>query len=57
MATDNAIMRRDTSVGHLQESAVTIDDNGSINIPTGETYDINGSPHTHEGSLGSLERS
>jgi len=49
--TDNAIIRRDGTVtGKIQESLVTIDDNGSVNIPTGETFDINGSPHTHASS-------
>ena len=32
----------------IQQSAgVTIDDSGTINIPAGQTYNINGSPHTH----------
>lgn len=43
-ATDNAITRFDTTTGKLvQGSLVTIDDSGSINIPTGQTYKINGS--------------
>lgn len=47
MTTDNAIIRRDVSIGKVQESAATIDDSGTVNIPTGQTYNINGSPHTH----------
>lgn len=47
MTLDNAVIRRDGDVGKVQESLVTIDDNGSMNIPSGETYDIDGSPHTH----------
>lgn len=43
-ATNNAIVRFDTTTGKLiQNSAVTIDDNGTVNIPTGQTYQINGS--------------
>jgi len=48
MATDNAVIRRDGTVaGLLQESSATIDDSGTINIPSGQTYDINGSAHAH----------
>lgn len=48
-ATDNAIARFDTATGKLiQNSLSTIDDSGAINIPTGQTYKINGSAHTHE---------
>jgi hypothetical protein len=47
-STNNAVTRFDGETGKLvQDSLVTIDDTGSINIPTGETYDINGSPHGH----------
>jgi hypothetical protein len=47
-STDNSISRFDgTDVKVVQGSLATIDDSGSINIPTGETYDINGTPHTH----------
>lgn len=46
--TDNAIARWDgVDSKTLQNSLATLDDAGSINIPTGETYDVNGSPHTH----------
>lgn len=42
-ATDNAVPRYDTATGKLlQNSLVTIDDNGSVNIPTGQAYKING---------------
>ena len=42
-ATNNAIVRFDETTGKLiQDSLVTIDDTGSINIPTGQTYNING---------------
>jgi len=51
MTTDNSIIRKDgATAGHLQESLATIDDSGSINIPAGETYDIDGTPHTHAGA-------
>lgn len=47
-ATDNAITRYDTATGKLlQDSLATVDDSGTVNIPTGQTYNINGSPHTH----------
>jgi len=42
-ATDNAIVREDGTGGTtIQKSLATIDDSGSINIPSGETYNING---------------
>lgn len=41
-STDNAVARYDLTTGKLlQNSAVTIDDSGSINIPTGQTYKVN----------------
>ena len=41
-STDNAILRFDGTTGKLgQNSLVTIDDSGSVNIPTGQTYKIN----------------
>lgn len=47
-AADNAITRYDSTTGKLiQNSSATVDDNGTINIPTGQTYNINGSAHTH----------
>lgn len=48
--TDNAIVRQDGTTGATQSSLVTIDDAGSINIPTGQTFKINGTAHTHTAS-------
>lgn len=48
--TDHAIPRGNgggSASKILQNSLALIDDNGSINIPSGQTYNINGSPHTH----------
>jgi len=42
-STDNAIVRFDSTGGKtLQNSLVTIDDSGSVNIPSGQAYKING---------------
>jgi hypothetical protein len=42
-STDNAIARYDSTTGKLiQNSLVTVDDNGTINIPSGQSYKING---------------
>lgn len=50
-STDNAIIRADGTGGAtLQSSLVTVNDSGTVNIPTGQTYNINNSPHTHAGS-------
>lgn len=48
-STDNEIVRFHSTTGKvIQKSAeCTINDSGTINIPTGQTYNINGSPHTH----------
>ncbi len=47
-STDNAVMRWDGTSGDTpQDSLITVDDNGSINIPDGQTYKINGSAHAH----------
>ena len=44
-ATDNAVVRYDLTTGKLiQNSLVTIDDSGSVNIPSGQQYLVNGSP-------------
>ena len=44
-ATDNAIARFDLTTGKLiQDSLVTVDDSGSVNIPAGQSYLVNGSP-------------
>lgn len=40
--TDNAAVRGDGGAKEVQDSNVTIDDNGSVNIPTGEAYQVNG---------------
>jgi hypothetical protein len=41
-STDNAVARFDGAGGKtLQNSLVTIDDSGSVNIPSGQTYKIN----------------
>lgn len=47
-ATDNAVARFDLTTGKLiQNSLATVDDSGGMNIPSGQTYNINSSPHTH----------
>ena len=51
-STDHAIVRFNGALGKtIQNSVVTIDDSGSPNIPTGQTYNINNVPHTHAGSV------
>lgn len=41
-ATDNAVCRYDNTTGKLiQDCLMTVDDSGSVNIPTGQTYKIN----------------
>ncbi len=48
-STDNAIARFDSTTGKIiQNSAVTIDDNGSVNIPAGQSYKINGNALTQD---------
>lgn len=48
VSADNAIPRFDGTTGKLiQISNATIDDSGSVNIPSGQTYNINGLAHTH----------
>jgi len=45
---DNAIVRFDSITGKLaQDSLVTIDDSGAVNIPSGQVYKINGTAHGH----------
>lgn len=47
-STDNAVTRFDGTDGKtVQSSLVTVDDSGSVNIPSGQTYKINGEDHTH----------
>lgn len=49
--TDNTLPRYDGTTGTLiQKSLVTIDDTGTINIPSGQTFNINGSAHNHDAS-------
>jgi len=48
-STDNAVARFDGTTGKVvQNSGVTIDDTGSVNIPTGQVYKINGSALTQD---------
>jgi len=42
IATDNRVVRTDGTTGGTQESSVTIDDNGTVNIPSGQNYQIDG---------------
>lgn len=39
--SDHAVVRGDGGTREVQDSDVGIDDNGSINIPTGESYKVN----------------
>lgn len=49
-STNLAIARWDGTSGALiKNSLSTLADDGSINIPFGTTYNINGTPHTHAG--------
>jgi len=41
-STDNAITRFNGITGAVKNSLVTINDAGSVNIPTGQTYQVNG---------------
>jgi hypothetical protein len=48
---DNIVPRFDGADSNtLQTSLVSIDDDGTVNIPSGQTYDIDGVPHTHGGT-------
>ena len=40
-STDNAFARFDGTSGDIQDSLATLSDTGTVNIPTGETYQIN----------------
>lgn len=54
-STDNAVLRADGTGGAtIQSSLATVDDSGTVNIPTGQTYNINNTPHTHAGGAGAL---
>ena len=47
-STDNAILTADGTGGStLQATTATISDTGTMNIPSGQTYNINGTAHTH----------
>jgi hypothetical protein len=49
-STDHAVLRWNGITGDtVQDSLMTIADDGTPNIPTGKTYNINGSPHNHAG--------
>lgn len=49
-ATNNAVARWDGVSGdQIKNSVVTVGDDGSINIPFGATFNINGVNHTHAG--------
>jgi hypothetical protein len=50
-STDNAILRANGTGGEtIQGSPVTIDDAGTIDLPAGQTYNVDGVPHTHASS-------
>ena len=50
-STDNAVVRFTGTGGEtLQDSNATLDDNGTFNIPSGQTYNIDGVAHSHTGS-------
>lgn len=47
-STDHAVARYNSTGGKtLLDSLLTVDDSGSANIPTGQTYKINNAQHTH----------
>lgn len=47
-ATDTAIVIYDNTTGKLvKNSLATVNATGAINIPTGQTFTVNGSQHTH----------
>lgn len=49
---DHAIVRYNgTDNKTIQDSLATIDDSGGINIPSGQTYNIDSAPHTHAAVL------
>jgi hypothetical protein len=53
-STDNAIARFDLTTGKIiQNSLATIDDTGNLNIPTGQSYQINGTSVLSGSALGS----
>ena len=55
-ATNNAVARWDGASGdQIKDSSVTMGDDGSINIPFGATFNINGVNHTHAGQYQILD--
>jgi hypothetical protein len=53
-STDNAIARFDLATGKIiQTSLTTIDDNGTVSVPTGQGYSINGTSVLNATTLGS----
>lgn len=53
-STDNAIARFDSTTGKLlQNSSVTVDDNGTLNLPASQDYKINGTSVLNSTTLGS----
>lgn len=57
-STDNAVLRADGTGGStMQSSLATVDDSGTVNIPTGQTYNINNTPHTHGASGAAITES
>lgn len=53
-STDNAITRFDSTTGKvLQNSLVTIDDSGAINVPSGQDYKIDSTSVLNASTLGS----
>jgi len=55
-STDNAVARFNGTAGSaIQNSLMTVDDSGSPNIPTGQTYKINGSSHAHSATFNDAE--
>lgn len=54
-SADNTIARFNGADNKtIQGSLATVDDSGGINIPSGQTYNINGSAHTHAGGGGDV---
>jgi hypothetical protein len=45
--TDNQVTRYNGTGAVLQNSLATIDDSGSVNIPTSQQYKVNNAQHTH----------
>lgn len=52
-STDNAIARYDGTSADVQDSSVTIDDSGSLNIPSGQSFKIDSTSVLSGSTLGS----